>query len=193
MSKRTPLLLNYALCFVLAAFFGLVAVFSLRANNLEAVRLRDRVLEVDKNNGDVEKALRELQKYTYAHMHTDLATNTNVYPPIQLKYRYDRLVTAEKQRVEAIMAKVYTDAQAECERQNPTDFSGRNRVPCVEAYVTSHKVAEQRINPDLYKFDFASPVWSPDLAGISLVLAGVFAAMGGFALLLRTWLKDRFI
>ena len=88
---------------------------------------------------------------------------------------------------------VYTDAQAECERQNPTDFSGRNRVPCVEAYVTSHKVAEQPINPDLYKFDFDSPVWSPDLAGISLVLTGLFTLLGGFALLLQTWLKGRLI
>lgn len=193
MSKHTSPFLNYTLCFILAAFFGLVAILSLRANNMEAIRLRNHVLEVDKNNGDVEKALRELRSYTYQHMHTDLASSTNVYPPVQLKYRYDRLVTAEKERVQAIMAKVYTDAQAECERQNPTDFSGRNRVPCVEAYVTSHKVAEQSINPDLYKFDFASPVWSPDLAGISLVLTGVFTAAGAFALILRQWAKGKFI
>lgn len=193
MTKPTPLYLNYKLFLCLALFFGFVAVLSLRQNNLQAISLRNHVLEVDKNNGDVEKALRELRDYTYHHMHSDLSASTTVYPPVQLKYRYDRLVAAEKQRVAAAMAQVYTDAQAECERQNPTDFSGRNRVPCVEAYVSTRGVSERPVNQDLYKFDFASPVWSPDLAGISLLLSGLTAAAGALALVVQQWLKGRFI
>ena len=167
MTKRTPNLLNYWLYFTVAIFFGVIAVYSLRANNLGAIRLRNQVLAVDKANGDVEAALRELRTYVYSHMNANLSSGTNVYPPVQLKYRYDRLVSAEKERVAAQTTKVYTDAQKHCERKNSTDFSGRNRVPCIEAYVTSRSVTEQPINQDLYKFDFASPAWTPDVAGIS--------------------------
>ena len=193
MSKRTPALLNYTLFFGLALFFGVLCIINLRANNLQAVKLRNQVLEVDKANGDVEAALRDLRSYVYTHMNTDLSANTNVYPPVQLKYRYDRLVATEKERVAAVMAKVYTDAQAECERQNPTDFSGRNRIPCIEAYVTARTIPEQPINEDLYKFDFASPTWTPDFAGITMVLSGLFAVLGASALLLQQWLKNRLI
>lgn len=189
----TKYFLNYWIFVGLAVFFGFVGVLNLRANNQEAVNLRNRVLEVDKANGDVEKALRDLRAYVYAHMNTNLSSGTNVYPPIQLKYTYDRLVEAEKQRVQAEMAKVYLDAQATCERQNPTDFSGRNRVPCIEQYVTSHTIAERPIADDVYKFDFASPAWSPDSAGISLVLSGLFASLGAGIFLFHQWLKGRLL
>jgi hypothetical protein len=189
----TKTFLNYWVFVALAVFFGSVAVLSLRANNLEAVHLRDKVLEVDKANGDVESALRELRTYVYGHMHTDLSSGTNVYPPVQLKYTYDRLVEAEKKRVQSEMAKVYLDAQRICEQQNSTDFSGRNRVPCIEQYVTSHTISEKPIADDVYKFDFASPSWSPDAAGISLVLSGLFAALGAASFLTQQWLKGRLL
>lgn len=158
---------------------------------MQAVNLRNEVLLVDKNNGDVEKALQKLRRYVHSHMNTNLSSGTSVYPPVQLKYRYDRLTAVEKERVQAETAKVYTDAQRICEQQNPTDFSGRNRVPCIEQYVTSHAVTERPIADDVYKFDFASPVWSPDLAGISLVLAGIFGALGVANLFVRQWLHSR--
>lgn len=185
--------INYWLCLALAIFFGVVAILSLRANNLGAIRLRNEVLRVDQAGGDVEKALQQLRKYIYSHMHTSLASDTNVYPPVQLKFSYDRLVLVEKKRVEAEMAKVYTDAQRICEQQNPTDFSGRNRIPCIEQYVTNNRITEKPIADDLYKFDFASPVWSPDLAGISLLLTGLFAAIGAVSFLTEQWLKGRLL
>src|SRR5688500_2280283 len=79
----------------------LVAGFALRKNNLRALELRDHVLEVDKRGGDVETALRELRAYTYAHMNTDLTSDTGISQPIQLKYRYDRLVAAEQKRAQS--------------------------------------------------------------------------------------------
>lgn len=196
MSKRTNstgLIFNYWLYLVAVVLFGSIAVFSLRANNQQAVSLRNEVLKTDKAGGDVEKSLQELRKYVYSHMNTSLASGSNVYPPVQLKYRYERLVTAEKARLQTETAKVYTDAQRRCEEQNATDFSGRNRVPCIEQYVTSHAVTEAAIAEDLYKFDFASPTWSPDLAGISLILAGLFAVLGVASFLFQQWLKGRLL
>jgi hypothetical protein len=146
-----------------------MSVFGLRSNNLAALSLRDNVLKVDQQNGDVETALRQLRIYVYAHMNTDLTSGPNaIKPPIQLKYRYDRLVAIEKDRVSSVNAKVYNDAQTTCEQLFPHGLSGGGRVPCIQDYVTAHGAKEKTIVDALYKFDFASPVWSSDLAGWSL-------------------------
>ncbi len=156
----------------LCVVFLLISVFALRHNNQTMVNLKAAVFAADEKDGDVETALRELREYVHAHMNTSLASSDSaVRPPIQLKYRYERLVAAEKARVETINSRIYTEGQADCERRFPADFSGRNRVPCVEQYVTAHGARENPIPDALYKFDFVSPTWSPDLAGWSLILA----------------------
>jgi len=151
---------------------GLICIFALRANNEHMVKLRETVYTADKNNSDVQGALRNLQRYVTSHMNTNLsAGSTAVYPPIQLKYTYERLVQA--QTGSPTNDQLYTDAQHYCEQQNSTDFSGHNRVPCIEQYVQSHTPTNTPTNkiPDaLYKFSFISPRWSPDLAGWSLLL-----------------------
>lgn len=169
--------------------FGITTIVALRHNNLTALKLRDHVYQVDKGNGDVEAALRQLREYVYGHMNTNLSSGPNaIKPPIQLKYRYDRLVAAEKARVNAANAKVYTDAQNYCEQAVPQGLSGRGRVPCIQDYVTTHGVKEQAIPDALYKFDFASPIWSPDLAGWSLLLAAIFSLLLVVRLSLEYWL-----
>src|SRR5437870_2847859 len=81
---------------ILALISGVVCVLALRANNQHMVSLRDAVYSADKNGQDVQKPLRDLQAYVTRHMNTNLnAANTSVYPPIQLKYTYERLVQAQ--------------------------------------------------------------------------------------------------
>lgn len=172
-----------------------VAVFSLRQNNLEMVRLRQAVYAADEQNNDVEGALKTLRSYVYGHMNTSLTTgNDSVYPPIQLKYTYQRLQDAANTKSQQDNASVYSQAQAYCEQQNSTDFSGRNRVPCIEKYVSEHGGSKPTTIPDaLYKFDFVSPRWSPDVAGFSLALAvlllilTVLRIAAGY--LLKRWTK----
>lgn len=161
-----PIKVWYLLILFMAS--AAITVTALRANNLQMVKLRDKVAQADQANGDVEGALQNLRTYVYGHMNTELATGSNVYPPIQLKYTYQRLRQAEADRVKAQNDSIYRDAQTYCEQQNPTGFSGRTRVPCIEAYVKSHNVVERKIPDAMYKFAFASPSWSPDLAGFSL-------------------------
>jgi hypothetical protein len=100
-------------------------------------------------------------------------------------------VAAEKERVSASNARIYTEAQNSCEKQFPGELSGRNRVPCIQDYVAKNGVQEQPIPDALYKFDFSSPVWSPDLAGWSLVVA----CLCGFLLIVRIslelWLRNQ--
>jgi hypothetical protein len=154
-----------------------VTGLALRQNNLTMVELRDKVYQADKANKDVEGALYRLRSHVYAHMNTDLSSGeSGVYPPVQLKYTYERLKQAEKARVKQASSNVYTQAQAHCERLHPSGFSGSSRIPCIEDYVASRKVSEKEIPDAMYKFDFVSPSWSPDLAGFSMVIT-VLAAL----------------
>lgn len=135
------------------------------------LKLRDQVYAADKSNGDVEAALENLRSYVGAHMNTSLTTdNGSVYPPIQLKYTYQRLVTAAEAQSSASSSQLYTQAENYCQSLNSSNFSGRSRVPCVENYVSTHGSSAPTISPSLYEFDFVSPTWSPDLAGWSLLV-----------------------
>lgn len=162
---------------VILVILGAVFILSYRQNNVTALQLRDEVLAADKANGDVESALKQLREHVYGHMNSDLATDGGAYPPVQLKYRYDRLTAVEKERVSAANAVLYTKAQGYCESVIP---EGRSlfRIECIENYLTTNGgVAENAIPDALYKFDFAAPRWSPDLAGFSLLAFILVGAM----------------
>jgi len=177
--------------FLVAAVVSMsVSIVALRNNNLEMVRLRNATYAADQQNHDVNGALKALQAYVTAHMNTNLtAGNGSVYPPIQLKYTYQRLQAAAQAAADAQKTQIYTDAQHYCEQQNSTDFSGRNRVPCIENYVTNHAVAAQTVPTAMYEFDFVSPSWSPDLAGWSLVTTVALLLLAVVRFGLGRWLQ----
>ena len=165
---------------VLAGLLFGLSIVALRGNSLEMAQLRSDVYTADKHNAGVQAALQNLQAFVTTHMNTDLTANPNApYPPIQLTYTYDRAVVAAGHQATAANSKIYTDAQHYCEKVDSTDFYGTNRVPCVQQYIRNHGVSLPTIPDSLYKFDFVSPWWSPDLAGWSLALAitsvGIFA------------------
>lgn len=175
---------------IAAVIFGLISVYSLRQNNLTMIGLRDRVYQADQNNTDVEAALRNLREYIYGHMNTDLTNGDSViYPPLQLKYSYDRALIASQPGTDDPNSKIYTDAQAECEKQFPQGLSGSGRIPCIQSYISSHGIKEAALpTASLYQFDFVSPVWSADLAGWSLVATSLSAA-----LFVIRWISDRWL
>lgn len=176
-----------------AVVSGVVCVVSMRNNNLTALKLRDEVNKVDQDNGDVETALRNLRTYVYGHMNTDLAVGPNaIKPPVQLKYTYERLVAKEQAKVGTESSIIYNQAQQECEKQFPKGYFGAGRIPCITNYVSTHSSkdsAAQTIPDSLYKFDFLPPLWSPDLAGWSLVIASVSLALFVIRWGLEKWVK----
>jgi hypothetical protein len=126
----------------LTVIFGTICLVSLRHNNEQMVRLRNAVYAADKDNGDVQDTLHALQQYVYSHMNTSLSSGPNaVHPPIQLKYTYERAQAAQATQLQQTNNSLYNEAQHYCEQQDPVDFSGRNRVPCIENYVLSHGAA----------------------------------------------------
>jgi hypothetical protein len=176
---------------VLAVIFGLISVYSLRQNNLTMVRLRDKVYQADQSNGDTEGSLRNLREYVYAHMNTDLTSGNNgIYPPIQLKYSYDRALQAIKGASGDQNSQIYTDAQNQCEKDHPLGYYGAGRIPCIQAYIASHGIQTAGATPSasLYEFDFVAPRWSPDVAGFSLLATFLFTVL--FAI---RWISDRWL
>lgn len=167
-TKIRPIRVRY----ILVAFLCMliVSAFALRQNNQNMIELRQAVYTADEQNGNVEGALRDLRQYVYAHMNTDLSTGkAAVYPPIQLEHTYARLVAAQQESIKQANQQIYTDAQAYCEKLHPESYSGGPRVPCIREYVAGKGVKVKPIPDSLYKFDFVSPKWTPDLAGWSVV------------------------
>ncbi len=172
--------------------FGLLSVVALRQNNLNMIKLRDAVYQADQAGTDVETPLRQLREYVYGHMNTNLTSgNNSIYPPIQLKYQYERLLDAQAQSASVDNAKIYTDAQKECEKRFPQGLSGSGRIPCIQDYIASHGINETVVPVALYQFDFVSPRWSPDLAGWSIVLTAVFGTAFIISLISRLLLRHQ--
>jgi hypothetical protein len=201
MDKKTLLELRHHLrrlkhrYFLVAALAcGLFSVYAVRQNNLHMVQLREAVYAADKNNGDVETALRDLREYVYTHMNTNLDSGNNaIKPPIQLKYTYQRLQEAAQQGSNAADDNVlYSQAQAYCEQLFPHGLSGSGRIPCIQQYITSHNLHQaQTVDPSLYQFDFTSASWSFDRAGWSIILTALLALLGAGLWLVRRWLHAR--
>lgn len=134
------------------------------------VKLRSAVYQADEQGGDVEKALRELRQYVYGHMNTSLASGSNaVHPPIQLKYTYERLQASQQKAMGQNNSALYGEAQKECDTEGQT-ATAQETINCIQDYTAARGLQLADIPDGLYKFDFVSAKWSPDLAGWSLVI-----------------------
>jgi hypothetical protein len=165
---------------ILTLLSGSLSVVALRHDNQEMIKLRNALYAADKNNGNVNVGLNNLRDYVYSHMNTNLSSGGNtIKPPIQLKYTYDRLLAAQQQQLDSTNSQLYTQAENYCQAQDPTDFYGYYRVPCVQNYLSTHSLsaAISAVPVALYEFDFVSPAWSPDLAGWSMVVTGLLALL----------------
>lgn len=166
---RKPSLYILIVCTV---FFSVLAVYSLRANNLKMLQLKNAVYVADEQNGDIEGALQDLRSFVNTHMNTQLRSSDATEPPIQLIHQFNRYIEAEQLKlVNQDGYQVYRDAQARCETGA---IPLTARAQCIQEYIVANggNIAQLSIPPkELYTFDFVSPVWSVDVAGISLVLA----------------------
>ncbi len=154
---------------ILTLIFGAISLVQLRHNNEDMIVHRDAVYVADKNNGDVEGALRELRTYVYSHMNTSLTSGKNaVYPPIQLKYTYEREQAKQQAQLGPGNSNLYHEAEVACESQG-SGGAGAATIACIEDYTSTRGVVLASIPEGLYKFDFTSAKWSPDLAGWTIV------------------------
>lgn len=157
---------------ILLVLMGFVSATFLRLNNVGMVQRREAVINADKQ-GDAETTrgrLLDLQRYVSSHMNTG---QNDVY----LASQYERDKTALIQQAstnnesgEVINQKV----DAICKPQ----FSGYNQgyVDCFAREYAKYSPGSDPVSkvkmpdPDRYRFVFASPLWSPDFAGFSLLV-----------------------
>lgn len=177
---------------VITLIFGYVAVRALQHNNVEMGRLRTAVFEADKNNGDVEGALKALREHVHGHMNTSLETGTNgAHPPIQLKYTYERLQAERQATLGRNNSALYNQALQSCSAEGQTS-NAQDTINCIESYAEARGVRLGDIPDALYKFDFVSAKWSPDLAGWSLVVA-VMGAVSFILAGIYRWFMKRYL
>ncbi len=160
------------LIFIAGLMFGAISVSALRGNYIKMTELRTAVAVADEQDGDVEKALQNLRHHVISHMNTNLTSGqASIKPPIQLKYRYERLMATDQEQVKAYNSKVTADGEVICGSQYPGGGFNPPRVACVQDYVAKNSKQPGGVADDLYKFDFISPKWSPDLAGITMLIS----------------------
>ena len=182
---------------ILALVSAVICIFALRANNLHMIELRQAVYQADKDNGDIEAALRALRGHVYGHMNTSLAAGPNaVHPPIQLQFTYQRLLDAKKAGANATNGSnedIYSQAQKYCEQAIPGGVSGSYRLSCIQSFVKQRSLgsADISVPKNLYQFDFVAAKWSPDLAGWSMVATFVFLLSGIFGYLWQLVIRRR--
>ncbi len=175
-----------------AIIAGSVSIVALRHNNEHMIVLRNAVYQADKTNGDVEGALQDLRGYVFSHMNTSLASGPNaVHPPIQLKYTYERLQAAQQEGLGQNNSQLYGQAQKTCEAEGQT-ATAQSTILCIQDYASAHGIQLASIPEGLYKFDFVSAKWSPDLAGWSLVIA-VASLIGLIISLLYRWFVKMYL
>jgi hypothetical protein len=153
----------------LSAILLLISLQAQISNSKQAKVFYDTLIATDEAGGDVETALRDLRSYIYSHMNTSIGNPNGIKPPIQLKATYDRLLDKQKAELETKNQAIYAEATDICEKKFPEGQLRSGRVQCVTDYVISKGVKVETIPDALYKFDFVSPRWSPDLAGYSLL------------------------
>ena len=155
---------------VLLILAGFIAATFLRMNNVGMIQRREAVHAADKaGNTDQTKArLYDLQRYAAAHMNASTG-------PVYLQDQYDRDSKAALEAATDTRSgsnSYNAQAEAVCKPQ----FQGYSSayLECfmneLSKHPTSDKITEPQLpSPALYKYDFASPVWSPDFAGWSVV------------------------
>lgn len=189
---------------VVMLLIGLVlsAAF-LRLNNLEMDKRRAAVIQADKlaDKEATKQGLVDLQRYVSAHMNTSLGKG------FYLEYQYNRdkeaALTAATSTTNPNSA-VYQQASIECRNrfQGGVASFRNDYVACVAERVralspsTDPSVGLKLPKAESYYYNFASPLWSPDLAGIMvlfcLVVTSVILLRIIAAIVLRMVLKHRF-
>ena len=186
---------------ILLIIVGFVAATFLRLNNIGMVQRRDAVIVADKE-GDANtiiNRLYDLQRYTAAHMNTDLGRG--VY--LEQSYNRDLQGWQETQYGDANPnGNIYQKAQEVCAPK----FSRYSYayLQCTTSELEKYPAAKDpatdtsRPRQEAYIHSFSSPMWSPDFAGWSVLAFGVilllivirFVSLGVLQLMLRRHYKQ---
>ena len=152
-----------------------LSAWLLRQNNLKMIELRDAVVLIDARTGDIkqiEPALLEFREFVLSHMNANLPNNK----PLELPGSFNKAVDQARARASVGDAnqQVYQQAQAECEK---LEIPLSVRAQCIQDYVLANAPAGEEPTliefppKEQFSYNFISPRWSPDLAGLTVLIS----------------------
>ena len=158
---------------------GFIMLTFLRLNNVGMVQRRDAVHAADEA-GDTEalqRRLYDLQRYVSTHMNTDPGrvdlTKTYLRDNEALQKRYAEVTTTNPN------GDIFVAAQAVCDPIGATQgwrWPDLRYTNCITQELEKYPAAEdllvefRPLPTEPYYHSFASPLWSPDFAGWSVVV-----------------------
>jgi hypothetical protein len=163
---------------ILLIFAVFITLTFLRLNNIGMVERRSAVTSADEagNSDAVINRLYDLQRYVSSHMNTDMGKG--IY--LQASYKRDvQKAYAKASADENPNGNIYKKAQQVCAPRF-TSWSPAY-VQCTFSELSKYPAADDlagavKLPPaDMYLHVFASPLWTPDFAGWSLVVCVVIA------------------
>lgn len=155
---------------IVLVLLGFLAATFLRINNTGMVARREAVTAADKAGDDTttDERLYELQAYSASHMNAD----TGVF---YLQEQYNRDVE-KAVKASSSQSTVVADANAKAEAVCHPQYHGWSTayMNCflneLAKYPTTNTLPQPTLpSASLYRYSFASPVWSPDFAGWAIV------------------------
>lgn len=166
---------------IVLVIFGLLSATLLRLNNIGMVERRTAVFQADKSGDDTRTVenLFALQRWSASHMNARTDT-------FYLEEGYKRAVkkaTEEMKQTNNITASIVEQADATCKARHGNYYSSAY-VVCFEAEQSKGYESGSQIstsvklpNPELYRHEYSSPLWSPDFAGWSLLVCALIVVM----------------
>lgn len=172
------------LLFITATFF--------RFDHLKMTKLRSEVLKADQAENDqkIAASLKKLRNFTSTHAvisvvekngDTRIAFGTG---PFYLERQYTRhatakLAAAEKNTDANPNGNIFAKAMAVCKPQaiqNGWQWNSPAYLDCFTSELNKYPASDQSVttanlpSPNLYRYDFASPIWAFSLSGIFVLI-----------------------
>lgn len=189
---------NWMLLIVLVFLLFLDATM-LRQNHIKMTELRDAVLLADEANDDaaIESSLIELKKFVFFNIVVNVVEENGEQVvgfgtgPFYLEHQYLRDAQAALEKAEAEMSSdanpngnIYGMAGDICKAlalQNGWTWDNVNFINCmmteINKYPSAAEIQDTIIaalpSTELYRHNYASPVWAPSLVGWLIVLTGI--------------------
>jgi hypothetical protein len=154
-----------------------MSAYLLRQNNLGMVELRREVVRADAtgDKATTEQSLQALQSYVARHMHTSTS--------VDLSASYQREVVRVQKSTASRLGNInlYNRAEAVCRREDRG--SGVELAECITKKLSGESGGVIPLpSPALYRYTFAAPTLSLDLAGFTLLISSLFAYAGLYQL-----------
>lgn len=187
---------------VIAVILSFLSATALRLNNLGMIELRDAVYAADERGDkeEIKRALANLQHYVNDHMNTDLGKG------VYLHKSYERArdaALAQATDASNPNSAEYQQASIECRSRfvGGVESFRNDYVQCVVERVAAMNQGADPLSAlhlpkaDLYRYDFVSPLWSPDFAGFMCLITGLLLLVIvwriGLSLLYKLLLRTR--